>query len=58
MLISTLRLEAKALKAFREEPESDSDFEDELDGDDQGQREGGAREIELGTLSGRSSDDK
>lgn len=30
MLISTLNLEAKALKAFREDPETDVD-EDELD---------------------------
>ena len=30
MLISTLNLEAKALKAFREDPDTESD-EDELD---------------------------
>lgn len=29
MLISTLNLEAKALKAFREEPETDSDEEED-----------------------------
>jgi len=31
MLISTLRLEGKALKAFREEPETETEDEDGFD---------------------------
>ena len=58
MLISTLDLEAKALRAFREEPETESDSEDE--GADARlrrekrrlQAEGGAKELELESYSG------
>ena len=56
MLISTLNLEAKALKAFREDPETDSELEDEAIADSQVQAEGGSQEVELGRLSGRSDD--
>ena len=58
MLISTLNLEAKALKAFREDPETDSEFEDELNARSQVQAEGGSGDVELESFSGRSNDPK
>ena len=58
MLISTLKLEAKALKAFREDPETDSELEDELTVNSEAQAEGGSQEIELESVSGHSNDPK
>lgn len=56
MLISTLRLEAKALKAFREDPETSSDSEEDeaAHSDRQSQAEGGT--IELGNIDHHSAD--
>ena len=50
MLISTLNLEAKALRAFREDSETESDQEEDLNVRRQGhQSKAGVRsEIELG----------
>lgn len=48
MLIATLKLEAKALKAFKEDPETESETEDESTPlPRQMQNEGGAKDIEL-----------
>lgn len=47
MLISVLRLEAKALKAFREDPETESEEEDENASKAPNNAEGGSKEIEL-----------
>ena len=51
MLISTLNLEAKALKAFREDPETDSDLEDiDFNQNSNAPRTKSRQEIELGRL--------
>lgn len=58
MLISTLNLEAKALKAFREDPETDSDLEDlDYNQNSQAPKTKSRQEIELGRFnSGAVSD--
>ena len=58
MLTSTLNLEAKALKAFREDPETDSDFEDDVSVSSGVRAEGGSKEVELENFSSRSSDQR
>ena len=58
MLISTLKLEAKALKAFREDAETESESEEDVDADSRPQAEGGSQEIELESYGGGSSDRK
>ena len=56
MLISTLRSEAKALKAFREEPESETEDEDGFDLAENAPSRGARGEIGLGSYQSHSAD--
>ena len=56
MLISTLRLEGKALKAFRAEPETETEDEDGFDLAGNAPSRGVREEIELGSYQSRSTD--
>lgn len=54
MLIGTLNLEAQALRAFREDSETESELEEEPQISETVQAEGGGQEIELAGSGGRT----